>query len=93
MEHKSEKKIPIRRCSGCGERMAKTALIRVVRTPEGKIALDPGGRMPGRGAYLCRNAACLRRARKARRLEQALTCMIPNDVYEALEGEMNSLDG
>ena len=62
------KKIPIRRCVGCGESKPKKELVRVVRSAAGEVNLDLTGRMPGRGAYLCRDTECLRKARKARRL-------------------------
>ncbi len=84
----SRKKIPQRRCTGCGERFEKPALVRVVRSPEGEISLDFTGKKPGRGAYLCKNAACLKKARKARRLESNLECPIPDEVYLSLEGEL-----
>ena len=83
-----EKKQPMRKCSGCGEHFPKGTLIRVLRTPEGEIRLDLTGRSNGRGAYLCRNAECLRKARKARRLESSLDCRIPDEVYTRLEEEL-----
>ena len=55
------KKIPMRMCVGCREMKEKRELIRIVRTPEGETALDPTGKKPGRGAYVCRNPECLRR--------------------------------
>ncbi len=73
---------------GCGEHFPKNSLIRVVRTPEGDIALDPTGKRSGRGAYICHSSVCLKKARKARRLESALDCSIPEDVYTRLEGEL-----
>lgn len=79
------KKIPSRRCAGCGEHFPKGELIRVVRSPEGVISLDKTGKAPGRGVYLCHKAACLQRARKARRLEQSLEVAIGDAVYAALE--------
>lgn len=82
------KKIPLRQCLGCREMKAKRELIRVVRSPEGAIALDFKGRMPGRGAYVCPNAECLKRARKARALERAFSAQIPDEVYDALEQQM-----
>ena len=82
------KKQPTRRCTGCGEHFPKSSLIRVVRTPEGEIALDLTGKKSGRGAYICHKPACLTKARKARRLENALDCSIPEDVYARLEGEL-----
>ena len=82
------KKIPQRQCVGCREMKEKRALIRVVRSPEGAISLDFRGKLPGRGAYVCPNAECLRRARKSRALERAFSAAIPPEVYDALEQEM-----
>ena len=82
------KKIPLRKCIGCGEMKPKKELIRVVRSPEGEISIDRIGKKPGRGAYLCKKAECLRKARKASRLEHSLECSIPDDVYAALEKEL-----
>ena len=90
MSAKTVKKTPERRCTGCGEHFPKNALIRVVRSPEGEISLDRTGRASGRGAYICHSAACLRKARKAKRLEQAFSCAIPDEVYDTLEGELNA---
>ena len=83
-----KKKIPLRKCVGCFEMKPKKELVRVVRTPEGEILLDPTGKKSGRGAYLCQNPDCLKKARKARRLERAFDCKIPDEVYERLEREM-----
>ncbi len=85
------RKIPVRRCIGCGERFPKQELVRVVRSPEGVISLDPTGKQSGRGAYLCHNAECLRRARKSNRLAQNLECEIPPEIYERLESELTAL--
>lgn len=82
------KKVPIRKCVGCNESFEKKALIRVVRSPEGEVSLDFVGKKSGRGAYLCRSAACLKKAIKSKRLERNLECEIPVDVYEKLEGEL-----
>ena len=82
------KKIPQRQCVGCREMKEKRALIRVVRSPEGEISLDFRGKKPGRGAYVCPNAECLKRARKSRALERAFAAAIPPEVYDALEQEM-----
>ncbi len=84
------KKIPVRECVGCRERKEKPELIRVVKSPEGEISLDFKGKKPGRGAYLCPNAQCLRKARKSRALERALSGQIPGEVYDALEREMEA---
>lgn len=82
------KKIPQRQCLGCREMKEKRALIRVVRSPEGEVSLDFRGKKPGRGAYVCPNADCLKRARKSRAIERAFSAAIPPEVYDALEQEM-----
>ena len=83
------RKTPVRRCSGCGEHFPKNELIRVVRTPEGEILLDLIGKKSGRGAYICKNALCLKRARKSRRIETSLECSISDDVYDRMEEEIS----
>ena len=82
------KKIPQRQCVGCREMRDKRELIRVVKSPEGEISLDFKGRKPGRGAYRCPNAECLKRARKSRALERAFETAITPELYDELEGEM-----
>ena len=82
------KKPPVRHCVGCGEGKAKKELVRVVRSKEGAVALDETGKAPGRGAYLCKNAACLAKARKKRSLERAFGAPVPNEVYQTLEEEL-----
>ena len=82
------KKIPQRPCVGCREMKDKRALIRVVKSPEGEVSLDFGGRKPGRGAYVCPDAVCLKRARKSRALERAFSRPIPQEVYDAMEEEL-----
>ncbi len=84
-----QRKQPIRKCSGCGERFPKNELIRVVRTPEGEIILDPVGKKNGRGAYLCKNATCLKKARKSKKIDTALECKIPDEVYDRLEEDIS----
>ena len=84
----TERKQPVRRCTGCGEHFPKNELIRVLRTPEGEIILDVTGKKSGRGAYICKNASCLKKARKAKRLESSLECSIPDEVYNKLEEEL-----
>lgn len=87
------KKIPVRRCVGCGEGKPKKELVRVVRTAEGDISLDTIGRKAGRGAYLCHNPACMAKARKKKSLERALSAPIPEEVYDRLEQEMEGEAG
>lgn len=83
------KKIPIRRCVGCGEHLPKNTLIRVLRTPEGEIVLDLVGKRSGRGAYICRSLSCFKKAQKSRRLESSLECKIPEEVYARMEEELS----
>ncbi|HIY20953.1 MAG TPA: YlxR family protein [Candidatus Flavonifractor merdigallinarum] len=82
------KKIPMRQCLGCREMKPKKELIRVVRSPEGEISLDFKGKKPGRGAYVCPQTECLKRARKARALERAFSAPIPDEVYDSLTAQM-----
>ena len=88
-----QKKIPPRQCMGCRERMDKSALIRVVRCPDGHVQLDFSGKLSGRGAYICPKAECLKKAQKARSLERSLEVEIPQEVYDRLEREMEAKHG
>ena len=81
------RKIPTRRCTGCGEHFPKNTLIRVLRTPEGEILLDLTGKKNGRGAYICKSASCLKKARKSRRIETSLGVAISEELYEKMEEE------
>lgn len=83
------KKVPMRMCTGCGQMKPKKELVRVVKSPEEEISLDLTGRKPGRGAYVCKSADCLRAARKARKFERAFSCKIPDEVYDRMEEEIN----
>lgn len=84
------KKIPMRQCLGCNEHKPKTELLRVVRPPEEgqSVSLDMTGRKSGRGAYICRDVKCLKKARKSRRIESALEVSIPDAVYDDMEKEL-----
>lgn len=68
----------------------KKELVRVFKTPEGEISLDPTGKMNGRGAYLCKDPQCLRKAQKSKRIEKALSCTVPDEIYNKLEQELIS---
>lgn len=83
-----EKKIPMRQCLGCREMKPKKELIRVVRSPEGEISLDFKGKASGRGAYICPDNACPKKAIKAKALERALSVNIPQEIYERLQEQM-----
>ncbi len=96
-----QKRVPMRMCTGCGEMKPKKELVRVVKAPDSKdengtitaqggVSLDLTGRKPGRGAYVCRNIACLKAARKARKFERAFSCQIPSEVYDQMEEELTS---
>ncbi len=85
-----QKKIPQRQCMGCRERKSKREMLRVVRGTDGSVSLDFSGRVNGRGAYLCPDPECLRKARKSRALERCLEAQIPEDVYLRLEKEMEA---
>ena len=86
------KKIPMRMCVGCREMKEKRNLIRIVRTPEGEAALDPTGKRSGRGAYVCRQAECLRRAIRQKQLERQLEITLTPEVTDALTTEMDRLN-
>ena len=85
-----QKKIPQRQCMGCRERKEKRAMIRVVRCTDGSVNLDFGGKMNGRGAYLCPNPECLKKAIRSKALERSLEVEIPEEVYERLQKEMEA---
>ena len=84
---------PLRMCVGCRAHFPKKELIRVVRTPTGDIVADAKGKASGRGAYICRNGACLAKARKSRALERMLSSAISPETYEALAAAIESADG
>ncbi len=84
------RRIPMRKCTGCNEMKPKKELVRVVRSPEGEVSLDLTGKKPGRGAYVCRNYECLLKARKAKRFENAFSCVIPDGVYDKMEEELKN---
>ena len=82
------KKVPLRKCTGCGEMKTKKEMIRVLKTPEDTIVLDITGKKNGRGTYLCNRTECFGKARKSKGLERSLQCAIPTEVYEQLEKEL-----
>ena len=88
-KNQKPKKIPERQCLGCNEHKPKKELLRVVRTPEGEIVLDFTGKKSGRGAYICRDVACLKKARKSRRIDRALEVNVPDEVYDGMESELS----
>ena len=83
-----QKKIPQRQCMGCRERKPKRDMIRIVRGTDGVVCLDFGGKMNGRGAYICPNPECLKKALRSKALDRSLEVTIPEEVYARLEKEM-----
>ena len=88
-----QKKIPQRQCMGCRERKAKRELIRIVRGSDGTVNLDFGGKANGRGAYLCLDPECLKKAQRSKALERSLEVPIPEEVYQRLAREMEGANG
>ena len=88
----TEKKVPMRKCVGCGEMKSKKEMMRVLKTAENEIVLDTTGRKNGRGAYLCFCKECLQNAAKNRGLERSLKMAIPKEVYESLEREFENIE-
>lgn len=82
------KKVPMRKCVGCGEMKTKRELIRVVKNAQGEISLDLTGKKPGKGAYICHSLDCYKAAVKAKRFERAFSCAIPQEVYEKMQEEL-----
>lgn len=96
-----QKKIPLRKCNGCNEMKPKRELVRVVKAPDpknelgevigkGEVSLDLTGKKSGRGAYVCNNIECLKKAIKAKRFERAFGTQIPQEIYDAMTEEMNN---
>ena len=86
------KKIPLRKCTGCQEMKSKKEMLRILRTTEGEIVADISGRKNVRGAYVCRNMACFEKAVKSKGLERALKVHIPEETYESLKKEIESIE-
>ena len=86
------KKIPMRKCVGCGEMKPKKELLRILRTETGEFVVDALGKANGRGAYLCRSVECFQKAVKNRGLERSFKHAIPPEVYERMEKEMGELE-
>ena len=88
-----QKKIPQRQCMGCRERKPKRDMIRVVRGTDGNVSLDFGGKMNGRGAYICPNPECLKKALRSKALDRSLEVTIPEEIYDRLQKEMEAGNG
>ncbi|HIS27067.1 MAG TPA: YlxR family protein [Candidatus Pullilachnospira intestinigallinarum] len=88
----SVKKVPLRKCIGCGEMKNKKEMMRVIRTPENQVTLDVTGKKNGRGAYLCFSRDCLAKAMKNRGLERSLKIAVDREVFESLERELDAIE-
>lgn len=87
-----KKKIPMRKCVGCGEMKPKKELMRILKTETGEFVVDAAGKKNGRGAYICRSVDCFKSAVKSRGLERSFKQEIPQEVYDRLEKEMGEID-
>ena len=88
-----EKKVPLRKCLGCMSSFPKKDLVRVLKTPEGTVVIDLSGKKSGRGAYICKNSSCLKKALKAKRIQSNLEIDIPAEVITELEKELLANEG
>jgi len=86
------RKVPLRQCTGCGERKEKKELVRIIKTPEDQIMIDLTGKKNGRGAYICRQKECLQKARKNKGLERSFKMSISPESYDMLEKEFDQLE-
>lgn len=87
------KRVPLRQCLGCREMKAKQSLVRVVRSPEGTVSVDLRGKAPGRGAYVCPNPDCLKKALRSKALSRSLEVEIPPEIYDSLRAQMEEANG
>lgn len=82
------RKVPIRKCVGCQERISKRELIRIVRSPKGDYSIDPTGKKPGRGAYICPKVECLEKALKNKGLERSFKTAIDPNIIGSLRNKV-----
>lgn len=82
------KKQPLRRCCGCNSEKTKKEMLRIVRSPEDVVSVDLKGKLSGRGAYICYDVECLKKALKTKRLERSLKTSFTPEIYEALTSEV-----
>ncbi len=86
------KKTPLRKCIGCGQMMEKKSLIRIIKTSDDEIMLDPTGKLNGRGAYICKDSNCLKQAIKTKGLDRAFKMQISKEIYDKLGEELIKLE-
>ena len=88
-----QRKIPLRKCTGCNEMKNKKEMIRIVRNNEGEFSLDFNGKKPGRGAYICKSIECLNKAEKNKGLERSFKTAVDKTIYSELRKEFDAYDG
>ena len=88
-----QRKIPLRKCTGCQEMKNKKELIRIVKSEEGEFSVHATGKKAGRGAYICPNVECLEKAKKSKGLERSFKSAVPQEVYDKLREELEQLNG
>ncbi|HIW49104.1 MAG TPA: YlxR family protein [Firmicutes bacterium] len=86
-----QRKVPLRKCTGCQEMKNKKDLVRIVRSEDGTFSIDLTGKKPGRGAYLCKDTACLEKAQKGKGLERSFKSPVPKEVYDTLRAELEEM--
>lgn len=86
------RKVPLRKCTGCGEMKNKKEMIRVIKTPEDEIILDITGKKNGRGAYICNSTVCLQQAIRQKGLERSLKTAIPKEIYDSLLKQLENAE-
>lgn len=87
----NKKKIPLRKCIGCGNILPKKELVRIVHTPEGEFVIDSTGKKNGRGAYICANAECVDKALKTKAMNRSFGINVPDETGETLKKELREL--
>lgn len=87
-----KRKVPLRKCIGCGENKDKRNLIRIVKNKENQFFVDISGKKNGRGAYICPQADCLNAAIKNKGLERSFKCKIPQDIYDEMKKEFSNIE-
>lgn len=87
------KKLPLRQCMGCREMKPKNELVRVVRDKDGNVSIDPKGKAPGRGAYVCHDPDCLKKALRSKALDRSLAVTVPPELTDRLTAELEAADG
>ena len=88
-----QKKIPMRQCMGCREMKPKKELVRVVRGTDGNVSIDTKGKAPGRGAYVCRDSECLKKALRSKAIDRSLSVTVPPELIDRLTAELEAADG